>query len=214
EIWHTQRDVGAQALNAAGLSAADVVAIGIANQRETTVLWDRRTGRPIYNAIVWQDRRTASRCDALRQSGFEPLFARKTGLLLDPYFSGTKLEWLLEHGAGLRERARRGELAFGTVDSWLAWQLSGGAVHVTDPGNASRTLLFNIHTLDWDDELLSIFDIPREVLPRVVASSDVVAETHVEGLPNGLPLAGIAGDQQAALFGQACYEPGMAKNTY
>jgi glycerol kinase len=214
EIWHTQRDVGAQALNAAGLSAADVVAIGIANQRETTVLWDRRTGRPIYNAIVWQDRRTASRCDALRQSGFEPLFARKTGLLLDPYFSATKLEWLLEHGAGLRERARRGELAFGTVDTWLAWQLSGGAVHVTDPGNASRTLLFNIHTLDWDDELLSIFDIPREVLPRVVASSDVIAETHVEGLPNGLALAGIAGDQQAALFGQACYEPGMAKNTY
>jgi glycerol kinase len=214
EIWHTQREVAAQALNAAGLGAADVAAIGLANQRETTLLWDRRTGRPIYNAIVWQDRRTASRCDELRQRGFEPLFARKTGLLLDAYFSGTKLAWLLDHGAGLRERAERGELAFGTVDTWLAWQLSGGAAHVTDPTNACRTLLFNIHTLDWDDELLGIFGIPRAVLPRIVPSSEVVAETHVEGLPNGIAVAGIAGDQQAALFGQACYEPGMAKNTY
>src|SRR5204863_1338256 len=184
EIWTTQREVAAQALNAAGLGEKDVAAIGLANQRETTILWDRRTGRPIYNAIVWQDRRTAARCDELRQRGFEPLFVRKTGLLLDAYFSGTKLAWLLDNGAGLRERAERGELAFGTVDTWLAWQLSGGSVHVTDPSNASRTLLFNIHTLDWDDELLSIFDIPRQVLPRVVASSDVVAETHVEGLPN------------------------------
>jgi glycerol kinase len=214
EIWHTQREVGAQALNAAGLSSTDVAAIGLANQRETTILWDRRTGRPIYNAIVWQDRRTAARCDELRQRGFEPLFARKTGLLLDAYFSGTKLAWLLDNGAGLRERAERGELAFGTVDTWLAWQLSGGTAHVTDPGNASRTLLFNIHTLDWDDELLGVFGIPRAVLPSVVPSSEVVAETHVEGLPNGIAVAGIAGDQQAALFGQACYEPGMAKNTY
>jgi len=214
EIWHTQREVGAQALSAAGLAAADVGAIGLANQRETTLLWDRRTGRPIYNAIVWQDRRTASRCDELRQRGFEPLFTRKTGLLLDAYFSGTKLGWLLDHGAGLRARAERGELAFGTVDTWLAWQLSGGAVHVTDPTNASRTLLFNIHTLDWDDELLGVFGIPREVLPKLVPSSEVVAETQVEGLPNGIAVAGIAGDQQAALFGQACYEPGMAKNTY
>jgi glycerol kinase len=214
EIWRTQREVGAQALNAAGLGAADVAAIGLANQRETTVLWDRRTGRPIYNAIVWQDRRTASRCDELRQQGFEPLFARKTGLLLDAYFSGTKLEWLLNHGAGLRERAERGELAFGTVDSWLAWQLSGGSVHVTDPSNACRTLLFNIHTMDWDDELLGVLRIPRALLPSIVPSSEVVAETKVEGLPNGIAVAGIAGDQQAALFGQACYEPGMAKNTY
>jgi glycerol kinase len=214
EIWSTQREVGARALNAAGLGVADVAAIGLANQRETTILWDRRTGRPIYNAIVWQDRRTASRCDELRQSGFEPLFARKTGLLLDAYFSGTKLAWLFDHGAGLRERAERGELAFGTVDTWLAWQLSGGEAHVTDPSNAARTLLFNIHTLDWDDELLGVLGIPRAVLPRIVASSGVFAETRVEGLPNGIAVAGIAGDQQAALFGQACYTPGMAKNTY
>jgi glycerol kinase len=214
EIWRTQREVGAQALTAAGLTSADIAAIGITNQRETTLLWDRRTGRPLWNAIVWQDRRTASRCDELRQAGFEPLFMRKTGLLLDAYFSGTKLAWMLDHGAGLRERAERGELAFGTVDTWLLWQLSGGAEHVTDATNASRTLLFNIHTLDWDDELLGVLNIPRTILPRIVASSDVAAETHVEGLPNGIAVAGIAGDQQAALFGQACYEPGMAKNTY
>ena len=214
EIWRTQRDVGTQALTAAGLGATDVAAIGITNQRETTVLWDRRTGRPVANAIVWQDRRTASRCDALRQSGHEPLFARKTGLLLDAYFSGTKLAWLLEHGAGFKARAERGELAFGTIDSWLAWQLSGGALHVTDASNASRTLLFNIHTLDWDDELLAILGIPRAVLPRVVPSSAALGETRCEGLPAGIPIAGIAGDQQAALFGQACYAPGMAKNTY
>ena len=214
EIWRTQRDVAAQALGAAALSASDVGAIGITNQRETTVLWDRRTGRPVANAIVWQDRRTASRCDALRQAGHEPLFVRKTGLLLDAYFSGTKLAWLLEQGAGLRERAERGELAFGTIDSWLVWNLSGGEAHVTDPSNASRTLLFNIHTLDWDDELLAILGIPRAVLPRVVPSSGPIAKTRCEGLPAGLPIAGIAGDQQAALFGQACHKPGMAKNTY
>ena len=214
EIWRTQRDVASQALASAGLRAGDVAAIGITNQRETTVLWERATGRPMAHAIVWQDRRTASRCDALRQAGHEPLFAAKTGLLLDAYFSGTKLEWLLEHVAGARERAERGELAFGTVDSWLAWNLSGGAAHVTDVSNASRTLLFNIHTLDWDDELLAILGIPRAVLPRVVASSGTVAATRCEGLPNGIALAGIAGDQQAALFGQACHQPGMAKNTY
>jgi len=214
EIWHTQREVAAQALNAAGLASSDIAAVGITNQRETTLLWDRRTGRPLWNAIVWQDRRTAARCDELRQAGFEPLFARKTGLVLDAYFSGTKLAWMLERGAGVRERAERGELAFGTVDTWLAWQLSGGAAHVTDASNASRTLLFNIHTLDWDDELLGVLRIPRAVLPRIVSSSDVFAETHVEGLPNGIAVAGIAGDQQAALFGQACYVPGMAKNTY
>jgi len=214
EIWKTQRDVASQALAAAGLGAADVAAVGITNQRETTVLWDRKTGRPVAPAIVWQDRRTAARCDALRQEGREPLFTSRTGLLLDAYFSGTKLAWLLEHVPGARERARRGELAFGTIDSWLVWHLSGGRVHATDVSNASRTLLFNIHTLDWDDELLAILDIPRAVLPKVTPSSQVVARTDCEGLPDGIAVAGIAGDQQAALFGQACHRPGMAKNTY
>ncbi len=214
EIWRTQRDVASQALAAAGLSAADVGAIGITNQRETTVVWERATGRPIANAIVWQDRRTASRCDALRQAGHEASFAARTGLLLDAYFSGTKLAWLLDNVPGVRARAERGELAFGTVDSWLAWQLSGGAAHVTDASNASRTLLFNIHTLDWDDELLGLLDIPRALLPRVVPSSGAAAVSACEGLPAGIALAGIAGDQQAALFGQACHRPGMAKNTY
>jgi glycerol kinase len=214
EIWRSQRDVAAQALRAAGLSASDVAAIGITNQRETTVLWDRSTGRPVANAIVWQDRRTAARCDALRQAGHEPLFARKTGLLLDAYFSGTKLAWLLDGDAGLRKRAERGELAFGTVDSWLVWNLTGGTEHVTDVSNASRTLLFNIHSLAWDEELLELLRIPPAVLPRVVASSGEVGRTRCEGLPPGLAIAGLAGDQQAALFGQACHAPGMAKNTY
>ncbi|MGZ5034973.1 MAG: FGGY family carbohydrate kinase, partial [Usitatibacter sp.] len=214
EIWRTQRDVASQALASAGLATRDVAALGIANQRETTVLWERATGRPVANAIVWQDRRTASRCDALRQAGHEPLFAARTGLLLDAYFSGTKLAWLLDNIAGARARAERGELAFGTVDSWLAWQLSGGRAHVTDASNASRTLLFNIHTLDWDDELLGVLDIPRAVLPQVVSSSGAAAVTACEGLPSGIAIAGIAGDQQAALFGQACHAPGMAKNTY
>ncbi len=214
EIWRTQRESGVQALVAAGLSASEVAAIGVANQRETTLLWDRATGLPIANAIVWQDRRTASRCDALRQSGHEALFARKTGLLLDAYFSGTKLAWLLDNVPGARERARRGELAFGTIDAWIAWQLSGGRVHVSDVTNASRTLLFDIHALAWDDELLALLDIPRSVLPSVVPSSGVVAVSACEGFPAGIVLAGIAGDQQAALFGQACHRPGMAKNTY
>jgi glycerol kinase len=214
EIWRTQRDVGAQALAKAGLAPSEVAAIGVANQRETTVLWDRRTGRPVAPAIVWQDRRTAARCDALRQRGHEALFARRTGLVLDAYFSGTKLAWLLDNVPGARARARAGELAFGTIDTWLAWQLSGGTAHVTDPGNASRTLLFDIHTLTWDDELLALLDIPRAVLPAVVDSSGVFATTRCEGLPAGLPIAGLAGDQQAALFGQACHRPGLAKNTY
>jgi glycerol kinase len=214
EIWRTQRDVAAQALSKAGVAAGDVGAIGITNQRETTLLWERSTGRPLANAIVWQDRRTASRCDALRQAGHEVTFASKTGLLLDAYFSGTKLAWLLDNVAGARDRARRGELAFGTIDTWLAWQLSGGRAHVTDVSNASRTLLFNIHTLAWDDELLALLDVPRSVLPDVVPSSGTVATTACDGLPAGIPVAGIAGDQQAALFGQACHAPGMAKNTY
>ena len=213
EIWRTQRDVAAQALSKAGLAAGDVGAIGITNQRETTLLWERATGRPVANAIVWQDRRTASRCDALRQAGHEVTFASRTGLLLDAYFSGTKLAWLLDNVAGARERARRGELAFGTIDTWLAWQLSGGRAHVTDVSNASRTLLFNIHTLDWDDALLALLDVPRAVLPKVVPSSGRVATTACDGLPSGIAVAGIAGDQQAALFGQACHSPGMAKTS-
>ncbi|HUL94402.1 MAG TPA: glycerol kinase GlpK [Usitatibacter sp.] len=214
EIWRTQRDVASQALAAAGLAAADVAALGITNQRETTVLWDRATGEPVANAIVWQDRRTASRCDALRHAGHEATFSRKTGLLIDAYFSGTKLEWLLDNVAGARARAERGELAFGTVDTWLAWQLTNGARHVTDPSNASRTLLYDIHANAWDDELLAILRIPRAVLPEVVPSSATIAPTACEGLPRGIAIAGIAGDQQAALFGQACHHPGMAKNTY
>ena len=214
EIWRTQRDVAAQAIAQSGLSTAHIGALGITNQRETTVLWERKSGRALANAIVWQDRRTAAFCDALKRDGHEPLFSSKTGLVLDAYFSATKLKWLLDNIPGARERAARGELAFGTIDSWLVWQLSGGKAHVTDVSNASRTLLFNIHTLDWDDELLRLLDIPRCVLPKVVASSGVVAHTDCEGLPRGVAIAGIAGDQQAALFGQACIEPGMAKNTY
>src|SRR2546430_5213285 len=214
DIWTSQLGVAERLLRTRDVAPADIAAIGITNQRETTVVWERATGRPVANAIVWQDRRTASRCDALRQAGHEPTFVQRTGLLLDAYFSGTKLAWLLDNVKGARERARRGELAFGTVDSWLAWQLSGGGAHVTDVSNASRTLLFNIHTLDWDDELLAILDIPRAVLPKVVPSSGVAATTACQGLPPGLAVAGIAGAQQAALFGQACHSPGLAKNTY
>jgi glycerol kinase len=214
EIFASQRDVAARALAQAGLAASDVAAVGITNQRETTVLWDRATGRPLANAIVWQDRRTASRCDALRQAGHDEGIRSRTGLVLDAYFSGTKLAWLLEEVPGARARAERGELAFGTVDSWLAWRLTGGEAHVTDASNASRTLLFNIHDLDWDDELLAILDIPRSLLPRVAAAGEVVGTTRCAGLPAGLPIAGLAGDQQAALFGQACHRPGLAKNTY
>ena len=214
DLWRTQREVAAGALRAAGLEGKDVAAIGITNQRETTLLWDRRTGEPVANAIVWQDRRTASRCDELRQAGHEALFARKTGLVIDAYFSGTKLAWLLDHVPGVRARAERGELAFGTVDTWLAWQLSGGASHVTDASNASRTLLFDIHAQRWDPELLELLRIPAAVLPEVVDSSGEIARTRCEGLPAGLAISGIAGDQQAALFGQACHRPGMAKNTY
>jgi glycerol kinase len=214
EIWRTQRDVASQALARAGLAGRDVAAIGITNQRETTLLWDRATGKPLSNAIVWQDRRTASRCDALRQAGKEALFAQRTGLLLDAYFSGTKLEWLLDNVEGARARAERGELAFGTVDTWLLWQLSGATCHATDATNASRTLLYDIHRHRWDAELLAELRVPERVLPRVVESSGELARTRCEGLPEGMPIAGIAGDQQAALFGQACLEPGMAKNTY
>ena len=212
EIWATQSGVMHEALARAGIGARDVAAIGITNQRETTVLWDRATGQPIAHAIVWQDRRTASLCDELRAAGHAGMIARKTGLVLDAYFSGTKLKWLLDNVAGARERALRGELAFGTIDSWLVWNLTRGETHVTDPSNASRTLLFDIHRGAWDDELLALFDIPRSVLPRVVPSSGVCAHAAIGGIR--VPIAGIAGDQQAALFGQACHTPGLAKNTY
>ncbi len=212
EIWATQSGVMREALAKAGGGANDVAALGITNQRETTVVWERATGRPIANAIVWQDRRTAAMCDDLRAAGKAATFAAKTGLVLDAYFSGTKLRWLLDNVPGARARAAKGELAFGTIDTWLIWQLTEGRVHVTDASNASRTLLYNIHTGDWDDGLLSLLDIPRDVLPAVVASSGVCAETKIDGA--AVPIAGIAGDQQAALFGQACLDPGLAKNTY
>ena len=211
-IWATQWEVATEALTKANLRAADIAAIGITNQRETTVVLDRRTGQPIYNAIVWQDRRTASICDRLRARKLDRVIRRKTGLVVDAYFSATKVQWILQHVKGARARARAGELAFGTVDSWLVWNLTGGRVHVTDASNASRTMLFDIGKGDWDDELLKIFTVPRSMLPEVCSSSQVVGETTLLGSP--IPIAGIAGDQQAALFGQACTKPGMAKNTY
>jgi len=195
-------------------SKPEIVAIGITNQRETTVLWDRTTGQPLANAIVWQDRRTAGRCDELREEGCAALIQQKTGLVVDAYFSATKLAWLLDNVPGARARAAKGELAFGTMDSWLIWNLTGGTVHATDASNASRTLLFNIHTMQWDDELLALFNIPASVLPKVVASSGVVGQTDAALFGTPIPIAGIAGDQQAATFGQACLKPGMAKNTY
>ena len=214
EIWQTQYAVAAEVLKANNVLAADVDAIGITNQRETTVLWDRKTGEPVAHAIVWQDRRTAARCDALRAKGLAGKIQKKTGLVLDAYFSGTKLQWLLDNTPGARARAEHGELAFGTVDSWLVWKLTGGRTHVTDASNASRTLLFNIHTMQWDAELLRIFNIPESVLPQVVASSGVLGETDDALFGAPIEIAGIAGDQQAATFGQACFAPGMAKNTY
>ena len=214
EIWETQAGVAAEAITRAGIAARDIAAIGITNQRETTVVWDRASGQPVCNAIVWQDRRTAAVCDALKAQGHAALFAKKTGLVLDAYFSGTKLAWILDNVAGARKRAENGELAFGTIDSWLIWKLSGGAAHVTDASNASRTLLFDIHRGDWDDELLGLLAVPRAVLPTVVPSSGVVAETAGALFAARIPIAGIAGDQQAALFGQRCVTPGMVKNTY
>ncbi|GGJ39744.1 glycerol kinase GlpK [Deinococcus roseus] len=214
DIYSTQVGVTSEVLAHLGLSGQDIAAIGITNQRETTVLWDRASGQPIAHAIVWQDRRTAGRCDELRQQGKTEVFQQKTGLVLDAYFSGTKLEWLLNNTEGARERAAKGELAFGTIDCWLLWKLTGGKVHVTDPSNAARTLLFNIHTGDWDDELLSILNIPRALLPEVKSSSEVYGQTLPHLFGGEIPIAGIAGDQQAATFGQACHEVGMAKNTY
>ena len=214
EIWATQVAVAIQALGEAGLAPSRIAALGVTNQRETTIVWDRRTGEPVYNAIVWQDRRTADFCAQLKAAGVETEVQRRTGLLLDPYFSGTKLRWILDHIAGARARAERGELAFGTVDSWLIWNLTGGRVHATDVSNASRTLLLNLESADWDEEMLRLLDVPRAVLPEVLPSSALFGEvtSPLAGWP--FPIAGVAGDQQAALFGQACFEPGMGKNTY
>ncbi len=212
EIWASQSGVAADALQKAGLSSTDIAAIGITNQRETTVVWDRKTGQPICNAIVWQDRRTAGACDRLRRAGHAPMIRRKTGLVLDAYFSATKLQWILQKIPGAKARARRGELAFGTIDSWLVWNLTSGRVHVTDVSNASRTMLCNLKTCDWDDDLLKLFGIPRSLLPTVRDSSEVYGDCTLWG--GAIPIAGIAGDQQAALFGQACTKPGMVKNTY
>ena len=215
EIWATQLATAQQVLNQAGVSPADVAAIGITNQRETTVLWDRTTGKPVAPAIVWQDRRTAGMCDALKAEGAEAVVREKTGLVLDPYFSATKIAWLLDNVPGLRARAERGEIAFGTIDSWLVYRLTGGRVHATDYSNASRTMLLNIHTLAWDDELLALFGrIPKAILPQVLPSSHIYGETDPALLGAPIPIGGIAGDQQAALFGQTCFDAGMAKNTY
>ncbi len=214
EIWQTQQRVMADVISARQLTAGDIAAMGIANQRETTVVWDRNTGQPVCNAIVWQDRRTAARCDELIAAGHAETFRNKTGLLLDAYFSGTKVQWILDHVDGARDRAEAGDLAFGTIDSWLVWKLTAGRVHVTDVSNASRTLLFNIHSGQWDDQLLALLDVPRNMLPQVCGSSEVLGETADRLVLAGVPIAGIAGDQQAALFGQMCTEPGMVKNTY
>ena len=212
EIWQTQLATALEALRAAKIRPGDLAGIGITNQRETTLVWDRRTGRAIANAIVWQDRRTAPFCDQLKRDGHEPLIQRKTGLVIDAYFSGSKVRWILESVPGARADAASGHLAFGTVDSWLVWRLTGGARHVTDASNASRTMLFNIHAGGWDDELLALFGVPRGILPEVRASSEIVGEAI--GELAGVPVAGLAGDQQAALFGQVCTQPGMVKNTY
>ena len=214
DIWQSQLAVMQQAMAQANIQASQLRAMGITNQRETTVLWDRATGEPVAPAIVWQDRRTAVFCDGLRAAGHGPKIARKTGLVLDAYFSGTKLAWLLDHVPGARARAEQGELAFGTIDSWLVWQLTGGRVHATDASNASRTLLFNLKTGAWDPELLALLKIPAAVLPQVLPSCGIVAETDAHWLGVSVPIAGWAGDQQAALFGQACFAPGLAKNTY
>jgi glycerol kinase len=214
EIWRTQLAVMHDALAQSGLTARQLRAMGITNQRETTVLWDRKTGEPVAPAIVWQDRRTAGVCDALRAAGHAPAIAERTGLVVDAYFSGTKLAWLLDHVPGVRARAERGELAFGTIDSWLVWQLTGGRVHATDASNASRTMLFNLKTAAWDGDMLALLNIPQSVLPQLRPSCGIIAETDAHLLGSSVPIAGWAGDQQAALFGQACFAPGMAKNTY
>ncbi len=214
EIWSTQLGVATEAILKAGLTAADIAAIGITNQRETTVVWDRDTSLPICNAIVWQDRRTAEYCDSLKKEGWAEKIQAKTGLVTDAYFSGTKVKWILDNIEGARDKAQKGELCFGTVDSWLLWKLTNGKVHATDVSNASRTLLYNIHELKWDEELLSLFGIPESMLPQVKSSSEVYGYTQNTLAAKEIPVSGIAGDQQSALFGQMCTQPGMVKNTY
>src|ERR1051325_750808 len=214
DIWYSQLNAAQRVLAESNVKADQIAAIGITNQRETTILWNRETGEPIYNAIVWQCRRTAEMCDRLRRDGLAPTFQDRTGLVLDAYFSGTKVKWLLDHVDGARSLAEKGRLAFGTVDSWLIWKLTGGRVHATDPSNASRTLLYNIKTGEWDDELLAALNVPRGILPHVAPSSAIIGETDAELFGRSIPIAGNAGDQQAALFGQVCTKPGMSKNTY
>ncbi len=214
EIWTTQAAVIAEAITDAGAEAKDIAALGITNQRETTIVWDKETGLPVHHAIVWQDRRTSAFCDQLKDQGLEPRIEQKTGLRIDPYFSATKLKWLLDHVDGLRKKAQQGRIAFGTVDSWLVWKLTQGKVHATDVSNACRTMLYNIHERAWDEEILQILDIPRSILPEVRSSSEIYGETGAHLFASRIPIAGIAGDQQAALFGQMCTEPGMIKNTY
>jgi glycerol kinase len=214
EIWSSQASVITEAVLKENLKADEIAAIGITNQRETTVVWDRETGVPVYNAIVWQDRRTSEQCDILKEKGVDEIIRKKTGLVLDAYFSATKIQWILKNVPGIKEKAAQGKLAFGTVDSWLIWNLTEGALHITDVTNASRTMLFNINTLEWDEELLEIFEIPKSILPDVKSSSEVYGETSGQLLGTKVPIAGIAGDQQAALFGHICVKPGMVKNTY
>jgi glycerol kinase len=214
ELWSSQLATAQEAIAKSGISPADIAGIGITNQRETTVVWNRKTGEPVYNAIVWQDRRAEPTCARMRADGLEPTFRAKTGLILDAYFSGTKLKWILDTVPGARAAAQRGELAFGTVDSWLMWHLTQGKVHATDVSNAARTLMLNVHTNQWDDELLALLDIPREMLPAVHPSSNVYGHTQAQFLRLSLPIGGVAGDQQSALFGQACFKAGLAKNTY
>jgi glycerol kinase len=214
EIWATQLATAREALQKAKINARDIAAIGITNQRETAVLWDRQTGKPVHNAIVWQDRRTAPICDEIRKSKWAQELSQRTGLVPDPYFSGTKIKWLLDNVPHLRQRAQQGDVVFGTVDSWLLWKLTGGKVHATDCSNASRTLLFNIHKLEWDRDLLAVLDIPASLLPQVRASSGIFGMTSPEWFGAEIPIAGMAGDQQAALFGQTCFKPGTLKNTY
>lgn len=214
EIWGSQIGVAKEVLLKCGLAVHDIAAIGITNQRETTVVWDKNTGKPVYNAIVWQCRRTASICDELKERGLTEKIREKTGLVVDAYFSGTKIKWILDNVEGAREKAEKGDLLFGNIDTWLIWNLTGGKVHVTDYSNASRTMLFNIHTLEWDDDILKELNIPKNMLPKVMPSSCVYGYTTTEIFGGEVPIAGVAGDQQAALFGQACYSAGMAKNTY
>lgn len=214
EIWSTQLAVATEVIAKANLTASNINAIGITNQRETTVIWDRKTGKPIYNAIVWQDRRTSEYCDSIKQQGLSKKIQEKTGLIIDSYFSATKVRWVLENVEGAKQKAENGDLAFGTIDSWLIWNLTGGKVHVTDVSNASRTMIYNIHSLSWDEELLQLFDIPKSMLPEVKSSSEVYGTTAGNILAAQLPIAGIAGDQQSALFGQMCTQAGMVKNTY